>query len=95
MRMNIKPFCYVFNLYKGNEIGIKAFNHKKLSLSEISDRLYKLPRAKNEKILSFNFGPKIPKYLGIISGSGSNTLEHCHKFDIDTLITGEPKHFKQ
>ena len=80
-------------LYKGKEIGIKAFNHKELSLSEISDCLYKLPRAKNEKILCFNFGPKIPRYLGIVSGSGANALEHCHRFDIDTLITGEPKHF--
>jgi dinuclear metal center YbgI/SA1388 family protein len=38
------------------------------------------------------FGPKKPKKVGIISGGGISHIYDCKRKEIDTFITGEPKH---
>ncbi len=46
---------------------------------------------------AFEFGPEIPKHIGISSGSGASVMGSLQKEGIDTFITGELRqsHFAQ
>lgn len=38
------------------------------------------------------FGSSLVKTIGIVTGAGAYELVHCPKLEIDTFITGEPRH---
>lgn len=80
-------------LYRGSLIGCKGINKKKKKLNDFVAILKKLPGAKESNFHVFNFGPKIPEKVSIISGSGVDELLNFETSDFDTLITGEAKQF--
>ncbi len=78
--------------YHGAEIGVVGENKENLSFLSIKDRLLTLCGA-NLSMKTFNFGPEIPKRIGIISGGGSSGIFECPLLNVDTFISGEPSQF--
>ena len=77
--------------YQNIQIGVRV---KPLeNRADLKSRLLKhFPNMK-----AFEFGPEIPKNIGISSGSGASVMNSLHKEDVDTFITGELRqsHFAQ
>lgn len=46
-----------------------------------------------KELLVLNFGPNIPKRVGVVSGGGADAIKAYDLYKVDTLITGEPKQF--
>jgi dinuclear metal center YbgI/SA1388 family protein len=86
--LGVKDTFSAFTYY-GSDVGLVGTNNSKSTLKEIEDKLYSLPGT--QKIMSLCFGPKIPKRVAIVSGSGSDALYEFSRYDFDTLITGEPR----
>lgn len=80
-------------LYRGSLIGCQGINKKKKKLNDLVKILEKLPGAKETNFHVFNFGPKVPQKVSIISGSGVDELLNFEENDFDTLVTGEAKQF--
>lgn len=78
--------------YMGKPVGCVATNSKNHSLKDFVNQLEKLPGARNP-FLTFDFGPKIPAKICIVTGSGSDALYKAAEEGFDTLITGEPRQF--
>ncbi|MDR0647141.1 MAG: Nif3-like dinuclear metal center hexameric protein [Puniceicoccales bacterium] len=81
---NVDTFAH----FEGQAVGIVAQTEK--SRQQLKQDLEKLfPRS----LHSLEFGPIFPKRIGIVSGSGGQTLlEKVQKYSIDTLITGEVRY---
>lgn len=72
--------------YHGQFIGAKGQNNK--SLEELIRKIETLGEG---PLTVLQFGPKTPKSIAIVTGSGADEL---YKFEVDgfdTLITGEPR----
>jgi dinuclear metal center YbgI/SA1388 family protein len=73
---------------KGQPIGVKATG----SLSR-EDLIRRLKIALDGPVKSFNFGPKKPRRIGIVSGGAGSEIHRVVAEDIDTFITGEAPHW--
>jgi len=74
--------------YKGSTVGARASNTG-LSLTELSNRLAKLPGAKEPLVLPF--GKSQINSIALVTGSGAFAISSAAQDGIDLLITGEPK----
>ena len=73
---------------KGQLIGIR---------SQISgardDLIRKLRKALDGPVKAFNFGPKNPKHVGIVTGGAGGEIYRVAEAKVDTFITGEAPHW--
>jgi putative NIF3 family GTP cyclohydrolase 1 type 2 len=53
----------------------------------------RLRKALNGPVKLFNFGPKLVRTVGIISGAAGSEIYRVAEENIDTLITGEAPHW--
>lgn len=93
--------------HRGKLIGCIGDNARKLSLndlelklqsvSEIAGRANTVALAEDtqirNRILTLPFGPRIPNRVGVVSGAGVDALTACELYQMDTLITGEPRNW--
>ena len=73
---------------KGESIGLKG----KISVSR-SVLIRKLRNVLRGPVKAFNFGPKEPRRVGIITGAAGSEIYRVAEAKIDTLITGEGPHW--
>ncbi len=73
---------------KGQLIGIRS----KVSISR-DDLIRKLRKVLRGPVKAFNFGPKEPKNVGIITGGAGGEIYRIAADKIDTFITGEAPHW--
>lgn len=81
-------------------VGCIGENSKEFSLEQIVEKLKNkacslsksLSKEKSD-LFYLNFGPKTPKRISIVTGSGCTQLYNHKKENFDTLITGEPRQF--
>jgi len=73
---------------KGEPIGLKA----KVSASR-SVLIRKLRNVLRGPVKTFNFGPKEPRRVGIITGAVGSEIYRVAEAKIDTFITGEAPHW--
>jgi dinuclear metal center YbgI/SA1388 family protein len=73
---------------KGELIGVRAsFPGSR------EDLIRKFRRAIGGSVKTFNFGPKNPKRVGIITGGAGSEIYRVANEKIDTFITGEAQHW--
>ena len=77
--------------HHGIDIGCMGENTKS-SLNDLAEILKKVPGAL-EHPLVFNFGPKTPKKVCVVTGAACDTLYQFKEAGFDTLISGEPRQF--
>ncbi len=77
-----------WGVYNGMTIGAKA-NNFGLSLENVSKKLATLPGAINPLVLPF--GKDKIQSVGLVTGSGSFSINQAAQDGIDLLISGEPK----
>ncbi len=77
-----------FGEYHGKRIGYWGRYSKGLSLKEFSGLA---DRALHTKAITVDFGKKVMN-VGVVSGGGWSAIHDAEKFDIDTLLVGEPSH---
>ena len=85
---NLKPF----GTYDGETIGFKGAFRRPRTLAEVIKTLQNNISA---DILSFNFGTKKIKTLGVISGGGQRMFDQSIADGLDLYITGEVSEFVQ
>jgi dinuclear metal center YbgI/SA1388 family protein len=73
---------------KGQLIGVRS----KISGSR-EDLIRKLRKAVGGSVKAFNFGPKNPKNIGIITGGAGSEIYRVAPDKIDIFITGEAPHW--
>ncbi len=73
-------------------IGWKGVNSKKLSLVDMAEILSDVPGGL-ESPLIYNFGPKKPQKVCVVSGAAADIFYRFKHEDFDTFITGEPRQF--
>lgn len=73
---------------KGQLIGLRS----KMSGSR-DDLIRKFRRVLRGSVKAFNFGPKNPKNIGIITGAAGSEIYRVASENIDTFITGEAPHW--
>ena len=73
---------------KGQLIGLRS----KMSGSR-DDRIRKFRKVLRGSVKAFNFGPKNPKNIGIITGAAGSEIYRVASENIDTFITGEAPHW--
>src|SRR5437879_4449943 len=73
---------------KGELVGIRS----KFSGSR-DDLIRKLRKAVGGPVKAFNFGPKVPKNVGIVTGAAGSEIYRVAAEKIDTFITGEAPHW--
>lgn len=73
---------------KGQLIGVRS----KITGSR-DDLIRKLRKAVGGSVKAFNFGPKNPKNVGIISGGAGGEIYRVAQDKIDIFITGEAPHW--
>ena len=73
---------------KGELVGIRS----KFSRSR-DDLVRKFRKAVRGSVKSFNFGPKNPKQVGIITGAAGSEIYRVAETGVDTFITGEAPHW--
>jgi len=79
---NLEPF----GIYDGETIGFKGTFARPRTVPEISGLLRK---NLSSDILAFNFGPKMIKTLGVVSGGGQRMFDQAIAAGLDLYITGE------
>jgi dinuclear metal center YbgI/SA1388 family protein len=57
------------------------------------DLIRKLRKAMSGSVKTFNFGPKNPKNVGIVTGAGGSEIYRVAAENIDSFITGEAPHW--
>ena len=77
--------------YHGQPVGFVGSNIEGLTFKDYQHRLSGLIGYSTASC--FEFGPRVPKKVGIVSGGGADALYLCRKLGVDTLISGEPKQF--
>ncbi|PYE48972.1 Nif3-like dinuclear metal center hexameric protein [Deinococcus yavapaiensis] len=78
-----------FGSYRGFKIGVKGDLPIPMSLQDFADRLQRLT---GEICLVHGGGPGEVRRVGIISGAASESVVEAAAEELDTFITGEPKH---
>jgi len=73
---------------KGESLGVKA----KASVSQ-SVLIRKLRNVLRSPVKAFNFGPREPRRVGIITGAAGSEIYRVAEAKIDTFITGEAPHW--
>jgi dinuclear metal center YbgI/SA1388 family protein len=73
---------------KGELVGVRA----KFSGSR-DDLIRKVRKTIGGSVKTFNFGPKNPKNVGIVTGAGGSEIYRVGESNIDTFITGEAPHW--
>jgi len=73
---------------KGQPVGLKA----RASMPR-SELVRKLRKALNGPVKVFNFGPKQPRAIGIVTGGAGSEIYRVAQENIDTFITGEAPHW--
>ncbi len=73
---------------KGQPVGLKA----RASIPR-SELVRKLRKALNGPVKVFNFGPKQPRAIGIVTGGAGSEIYRVAQENIDTFITGEAPHW--
>jgi len=73
---------------KGQLIGLRS----KMSGSR-DDLIRKFRKVLRGSVKAFNFGPKNPKNIGIITGAAGSEIYRVASENIDTFITGEAPHW--
>jgi len=73
---------------KGQLIGLRS----KMSGSR-DDLIRKFRKVLRGSVKAFNFGPKNPKNIGIITGAAGSEIYRVAAENIDTFITGEAPHW--
>ena len=73
---------------KGQPVGLKA----RASMPR-SELVRKLRKALNGPLKVFNFGPKQPRAIGIVTGGAGSEIYRVAQENIDTFITGEAPHW--
>jgi dinuclear metal center YbgI/SA1388 family protein len=73
---------------KGQPVGLKA--RASMPRSELAR---KLRRALSGPVTVFNFGPKQPRMIGIVTGGAGSEIHRVAQENIDTFITGEAPHW--
>jgi dinuclear metal center YbgI/SA1388 family protein len=78
-----------FSQYGGNFIGLVGELEKKISFGEL---IKKVNRLFNCQSFALNFGPKMVKTVGIVSGGGggASDMVEAFKYQCDVYLTGEP-----
>lgn len=84
--VSLKKFKSFAN-YKGTYVGFYGNYNKNINnlIKTIKTRI-------NKNIKTQLFGQKKVKKLGIVSGAGISHIYDCKRKNINTFITGEPKH---
>ncbi len=57
------------------------------------DLIRKFRKAAGGSVKTFNFGPKSPKHVGIVTGGAGSEIYRVAEDGIDTFITGEAPHW--
>jgi len=73
---------------KGQPVGLKA--RASVPRSELAR---KLRRTLSGPVKVFNFGPKQPRMIGIVTGGAGSEIYRVAQENIDTFITGEAPHW--
>ena len=73
---------------KGESVGLKA----KASMSR-DVLIRKLRNALHSPVKTFNFGPKQPRRIGIVTGAAGSEIYRVAEANVDTFITGEAPHW--
>ncbi|HST31338.1 MAG TPA: Nif3-like dinuclear metal center hexameric protein [Chthoniobacterales bacterium] len=73
---------------KGELIGLRS----KFAGSR-DDLIRKVRKAVGGVVKTFNFGPKNPKHVGIITGAAGSEIYRIAEEEVDTFITGEAPHW--
>ncbi len=85
---NLRPF----GTYDGETIGFKGSFRRPKTASEV---IKTLQNELSADILSFNFGTKKIKTVGVISGGGQRMFDQAIAAGLDLYITGEVSEFVQ
>ncbi len=78
--------------HHGINIACIGENKKSKSLNDFVEILKEVPGALAQP-LAFNFGPKIPNKVCVVTGSACDTLYQYKEAGFDTFITGESRQF--
>ena len=73
---------------KGQPVGLKV----RVSMPR-SELVRKLRRALNGPVKIFDFGPKQPRTIGVVTGAAGSEIYRVAQENIDTFITGEAPHW--
>ena len=73
---------------KGELVGVRS-----KFLGSRDDLIRKVRRAVGGSVKTFNFGPKSPKEVGIITGAGGSEIYRIAEERVDTFLTGEAPHW--
>ena len=73
---------------KGELVGVRS-----KFFGSRDDLIRKLRKAVGAPVKAFNFGPKNPKNVGIVTGAGGSEIYRVAEAKIDIFITGEAPHW--
>src|SRR6266478_1170700 len=73
---------------KGQPVGLKA----RASMPR-NELIRKLRKGINSPVKVFNFGPKQPRMIGVVTGGAGSEIYRVAQENIDTFITGEAPHW--
>lgn len=79
-----------FGEYKGIKIGFKGVFSKPLHIEEV---LNKIKNIVGSSLLTFLYGPKEVKKVGIVSGGASGEIKDAINEKLDLFITGEASEY--
>ncbi len=78
-----------FGDYHGLSIGVEAELKKEMGLEEFAKRSEEVLGGKMRVV---DFGPKLIKRIGIVSGGGGSLVNEAGQKGLDLYLTGEPSH---
>lgn len=90
-RLELK-FIKQFGEYDKQYIGALGELKNAVTFEEFVKRINKVFDTNS---LAFNYGPKIVKTVGIVSGGGGGWIVEAAGKNVDVFVTGEPKEFAQ
>ena len=73
---------------KGESVGLKAKNSMSRDVL-----IRKLKTVLRGSVKSFNFGPKQPERIGLVTGAAGSEIYRVAQANVDTFITGEAPHW--
>lgn len=78
-----------FGVWRGMVLGVSGYLENELTVEQIAE---KISRFGNSPKILLNFGSKLCKSVGIISGGASEDVEYAVQEGLDCYITGEFAH---
>ena len=76
----------------GQKIGFKGDNHLRLDFKQLVAKVKNLKGCLKTPT-TYNYGPKVPKKICVVSGAAADGLYQFRQEGFDTFITGEPRQF--